>query len=204
MKICSACGQELLLSAFSKHSGHRDGLQSHCKRCKAESDRKYQAQHKEQKATYDRERRAMETDDERDRRNQRRRELYAMNSELRRASNCKWKREHPEAVVLQTQRRRARIIGAQGEFTQEDWEYIKGMFDNKCAYCGEEKPLTRDHVFALARGGLHDKFNIAPACINCNAQKHTARWPIMTRKRGVVDYYWQTMDEAIAFAASVS
>ena len=32
-KVCNSCGRELPLSAFSKHRGHKDGLQDACKEC---------------------------------------------------------------------------------------------------------------------------------------------------------------------------
>jgi 5-methylcytosine-specific restriction endonuclease McrA len=41
-----------------------------------------------------------------------------------------------------------------------------------CAYCGATgKPLQRDCVLALSRGGRYTLDNIAPACGSCNASK---------------------------------
>ncbi|HEX8510460.1 MAG TPA: HNH endonuclease [Propionibacteriaceae bacterium] len=40
-----------------------------------------------------------------------------------------------------------------------------------CAYCGECRPLTMDHVVPLARGGRHAIGNLAPACETCNKRK---------------------------------
>jgi 5-methylcytosine-specific restriction protein A len=43
-----------------------------------------------------------------------------------------------------------------------------------CAYCGRNFPageLTMDHVIPLSRGGVSERFNIVPACKNCNNKK---------------------------------
>lgn len=54
-----------------------------------------------------------------------------------------------------------------------------------CAYCGvTDKPLQRDCVLALSRGGRYTLENIVPACRSCNTSKcneEVTRW--MRRKR---------------------
>ena len=41
-----------------------------------------------------------------------------------------------------------------------------------CAYCGaNDRPLQRDCVLAISRGGRYTLDNIAPACGSCNASK---------------------------------
>ena len=41
-----------------------------------------------------------------------------------------------------------------------------------CAYCGAtDKPLQRDCVLPISRGGRYTLDNIAPACGSCNASK---------------------------------
>lgn len=41
MKKCTKCEQTKDFDSFAKHKGHKDGLSSHCKSCKAEKDREY-------------------------------------------------------------------------------------------------------------------------------------------------------------------
>ena len=41
LKRCSVCGQELPLSDFSSHKGHKDGLASRCRTCNASSAREW-------------------------------------------------------------------------------------------------------------------------------------------------------------------
>jgi 5-methylcytosine-specific restriction endonuclease McrA len=41
-----------------------------------------------------------------------------------------------------------------------------------CAYCGAtDRPLQRDCVLALSRGGRYTLGNIVPACRSCNSSK---------------------------------
>mgnify|MGYP003489420683 CR=1 FL=1 len=48
---------------------------------------------------------------------------------------------------------------------------IKLEFNNKCAYCGKEKPLSQEHFVALSKGGEFTINNIIPSCQNCNSSK---------------------------------
>ena len=41
-----------------------------------------------------------------------------------------------------------------------------------CAYCNTRKPLTLDHIEALAKGGAHNLENATLACAQCNQRKH--------------------------------
>jgi hypothetical protein len=51
---------------------------------------------------------------------------------------------------------------------------LRGPFGHcACAYCGEwSEKLTLDHVVPKSKGGPHfAKFNLVPACLDCNASK---------------------------------
>lgn len=56
-------------------------------------------------------------------------------------------------------------------FTVEDWLALCEMHGNKCAQCGEEKPLCVDHIKPRAAGGTDDISNIQPVCKSCNSKK---------------------------------
>lgn len=59
--------------------------------------------------------------------------------------------------------------------TAEQWEALKALYDDRCAYCHQRvRVLEQDHVVPLARGGEHAVFNIVPACRDCNARKSAA------------------------------
>ena len=82
-----------------------------------------------------------------------------------------WQRGHPEKVAGYAATSRARRRGASGSHTTQEWLDKCALLGNVCIYCGEAKPLTRDHKIPLARGGSHDIANIVPACMSCNAKK---------------------------------
>jgi 5-methylcytosine-specific restriction endonuclease McrA len=57
------------------------------------------------------------------------------------------------------------------DLTDEQWAALKAAWGG-CAYCGvADKPLQRDCVLPLSRGGRYTLDNIAPACGACNASK---------------------------------
>jgi 5-methylcytosine-specific restriction endonuclease McrA len=57
--------------------------------------------------------------------------------------------------------------------TTDEWEKIKKVFNNKCAYCGADAPLAQEHFLALSKGGEYTHNNIIPSCKSCNSSKHT-------------------------------
>lgn len=70
------------------------------------------------------------------------------------------------------------------DLSAEQWAALQAAWGG-CAYCGvTDKPLQRDCVLALSRGGRYTLDNIAPACGSCNASKcneEVTRW--LRRKR---------------------
>ena len=51
------------------------------------------------------------------------------------------------------------------------WDALKKAWGG-CAYCGSsDRPLQRDNVLAISRGGRYTLDNIVPACRSCNASK---------------------------------
>ncbi len=57
------------------------------------------------------------------------------------------------------------------DLSEEQWTMLKTAWGG-CAYCGAvDKPLQRDCVLAISRGGRYTLDNIAPACGSCNASK---------------------------------
>ena len=57
------------------------------------------------------------------------------------------------------------------DLSDEQWSALKQAWGG-CAYCGaSDKPLQKDCVQALSRGGRYTLDNIAPACRSCNASK---------------------------------
>ena len=57
------------------------------------------------------------------------------------------------------------------DLSDEQWSALQAAWGG-CAYCGAtDKPLQRDCVLAISRGGRYTLGNVAPACASCNASK---------------------------------
>lgn len=68
-------------------------------------------------------------------------------------------------------KRKRRMDRVEHDLSDEQWTALKEAWGG-CAYCGAtDKPLQRDCVLALSRGGRYTLDNIAPACGSCNASK---------------------------------
>lgn len=81
-------------------------------------------------------------------------------------------KRHPDVIAHLKSNRYAREKGAVGSHTLEEWEQLKDKFNNKCAICGRETKLTKDHIMPLSKGGDNYISNIQPLCRNCNSKKH--------------------------------
>ncbi len=68
-------------------------------------------------------------------------------------------------------KRRRRMDATTHDLTAEQWNALQEAWGG-CAYCGATgKPLQKDCVLALSRGGRYTLDNIVPACGSCNASK---------------------------------
>lgn len=68
-------------------------------------------------------------------------------------------------------RRKRRLDSVENDLSEGQWTALKEAWGG-CAYCGAAgKPLQRDCVLALSRGGRYTLDNIVPACGSCNTSK---------------------------------
>jgi 5-methylcytosine-specific restriction endonuclease McrA len=68
-------------------------------------------------------------------------------------------------------RRKRRVDSVVNDLTAEQWATIQAAWGG-CAYCGAiDRPLQRDCVMAISRGGRYTVDNVVPACAACNASK---------------------------------
>lgn len=100
---------------------------------------------------------------------------YSEKAEEVKAYIKQWQRDNPEKRAGYSRRcthkRRAQIEGNGGSFTTEEWQELCAQCGYRCACCGEQKPLTVDHVIPVSKGGGNDISNIQPLCKNCNSSK---------------------------------
>lgn len=60
---------------------------------------------------------------------------------------------------------------AVNSLTLEEWKEIQARYHFKCAYCQQRRPLTKDHIVPISKGGFHTRINVIPACHSCNSKK---------------------------------
>jgi 5-methylcytosine-specific restriction endonuclease McrA len=81
-------------------------------------------------------------------------------------------------------KRKRRMDNVEHDLSVAQWTSLKNEWGG-CAYCGvTDKPMQRDCVLALSRGGRYTLDNIVPACRSCNTSKcndEVTSW--MRRKR---------------------
>lgn len=103
------------------------------------------------------------------------REYKRRYAEANRERIIEYKREYrknkPDMIRDRKLARRAREVGAEGSHTAAEWQAVVWRQGFACALCGEVKPLTRDHVIPLSRGGTNDIGNIQGLCKPCNSSK---------------------------------
>ncbi len=78
------------------------------------------------------------------------------------------------ATKSQWNRRRARIKGAEGSYSNKEWIDLVDACGHRCAHCGRQEPeikLTVDHIIPISKGGTNYISNIQPLCGPCNSSK---------------------------------
>ncbi len=77
----------------------------------------------------------------------------------------------PTRKARYAKRRKRRMDRVEHDLSPEQWSALKDAWGG-CAYCGAtDRPLQRDCVLPISRGGRYTLDNIAPACASCNASK---------------------------------
>lgn len=71
--------------------------------------------------------------------------------------------------------RYARLKGAIGTFSLQEWQELKERYNNSCVNCGTSEmftKITKDHIVPLTKGGTNYISNIQPLCQHCNSRKN--------------------------------
>ena len=53
---------------------------------------------------------------------------------------------------------------------------ILDAWDNQCAYCGDGRAHTLDHIIPRAKGGTTKRGNLLACCPTCNLHKSDSEW----------------------------
>ncbi|HLV99073.1 MAG TPA: HNH endonuclease signature motif containing protein [Ktedonobacterales bacterium] len=86
-------------------------------------------------------------------------------------ATLRWRKEHPELVRAQQQRRRAKRVNASGTHTYEQGLARFLYYGGLCWICQQRPANHLDHVIALCNGGTDWPANLRPACSKCNCGK---------------------------------
>ena len=98
------------------------------------------------------------------------------------AKNAAYKKANPEGQAVRAHRRRARKANApQNDLSAAQWKEVLIHFNYRCQYCPQnckackEKThvLTQDHITPFDDQGSHTLWNVIPACLEHNSEKHT-------------------------------
>ncbi len=84
-----------------------------------------------------------------------------------------WKKTPVGKIANRRNRKlhRARERGADGSWSQKEWDTMCKLSNYSCACCGRKRKLTVDHVVPLKGGGCNCIHNIQPLCLSCNGAK---------------------------------
>lgn len=77
------------------------------------------------------------------------------------------------------------MAAVEHDLTDEQWAALRAAW-GCCAYCGAtDRPMQRDCVLPISRGGRYTLDNIAPACGPCNASKCNDEVTAWLRRKGL-------------------
>ncbi len=166
---CRKCGHDKNETEFYRRSNGK--LQDCCKSCYIARTGDYQRKEKDAVDARARDRYARDPEKYRERS----REWAAAHPEARHEIQRRSDRKHPRSAednYIYCSNRRARSKNAEGSFTKDEWEQLKAQYGNRCVACGDDGPLTADHVVPLILGGTNYITNIQPLCRSCNSSKN--------------------------------
>lgn len=165
MRICSRCGINKKLEAFTKNKKCSEGYERKCKECTQKS-RKTPEQISNQKRLA-----ANHYEENKQDYLNRVYMQYWSDPETFRAYGRKHAKDNPEIYKAARHRRRAKIKENSGNnLTANE---IRLLLDNFkfCIYCNSIHNLSIDHIIPISKGGENTLSNLVVACRNCNSSK---------------------------------
>lgn len=184
-KRCKSCGEMKSLVEYSRHPHTRDRLQPSCKACASAFRRQYYTENGDEIRAKARAQSHEHYVANREKERARAAERYRKDRESILRKNQEWRKRNPDkarAINRRTSPAKRKAIhyawvarkkANGGTFTDAEWVALCERYDNRCLCCGEQKPLTADHVIPLSKGGSNYITNIQPLCQSCNSSKGT-------------------------------
>lgn len=168
-QLCYRCGKTKALTAFTRR---RDGrVYEMCRACVRAILRRAPGGRQRQRLVHTGTRRTCYLC----------RRLLSNRQFTRRASGSYYSACKDCNKLVFAQRRRARLLAAEGEFTQAEWEAVlakhvecpgcKRPWDSIPLLKGRKSVVTVDHIVPLSKQGRNDIANIQPLCYSCNSRK---------------------------------
>lgn len=182
-KCCPKCGEMKPFTGYYRNRTKPDGYQTYCKPCFNVANAASGARNAERRRAKQRETNKAYRERLGDAVRQKNRAWYAAkgrvyhkawrasNPDRVRSAKARYNRAHPEANARSVRRYRARLVATGVHHTAEEWAALCARYDYRCLACGERKPLTKDHIIPLSRGGSDQIDNIQPLCKPCNTRK---------------------------------
>jgi len=186
-KECRTCKEDKALSDYHRTKKTKDGRVAHCKDCTSIANKKrYNPEYGRQQHIKNREKRnatsrAYQKENKEELR-EKDKVYYAKNAEnIKRKAreffhahymvDMEWTENYKRKALIRSHNRHSRLRGAHGEITLGQWERLVAKHNFRCVCCGFVRPLERDHVIPVSKGGSNDISNIQPLCRSCNASK---------------------------------
>ncbi len=171
-KVCQKCNTDKPAESFHRCAKGKGGLQSYCIECSKGVFKKWASENKEHLREKNRNREYVLYESQREWH----RLDYLKNKEKILKRNKAWAERNPlkvrELSLAGTNRRKVRELSAEGSHTEEEWHLLVEECNWKCVCCGDmTKPLTKDHIIPLIKGGSDYINNIQPLCRECNSSK---------------------------------
>ncbi len=101
-------------------------------------------------------------------------QYYEYNKDQIKFNAKRWRHQNRAKRYIYEKRRKAQVLLHNESFTSAQWEELCARYGHRCLACGEQGPLTVDHVIPLSKGGANDISNIQPLCGSCNSKKGVA------------------------------
>jgi 5-methylcytosine-specific restriction endonuclease McrA len=183
-KLCRKCNETKPLAEFHMNRSKPDGRQPFCKPCWMAYSKASRERHLEARRATARETARRYKAEHREQVQEKNRAWYAangaayarkwrseLNPEAARAASQRSHERHREQERTAAQRYRSRLLGLTEHHTDAEWLALCAEYGQRCAACGEQRPLERDHIVPLVNGGSNTIDNLQPLCGPCNKKK---------------------------------